>query len=134
MVAEHKLKPPLESFLKGSESLSFIYVKGFIKTTIMKLKYLGTLLDSLVSCYLDLNIEFHFNFKDGVAKIRAITVAPNNRKIALATADLNVVLFDEKLQKRDKFSTKPVDSKVALGGEEGELRWFIFSTARKVTL
>uniref|UniRef100_A0A914PAZ6 Uncharacterized protein n=1 Tax=Panagrolaimus davidi TaxID=227884 RepID=A0A914PAZ6_9BILA len=49
--------------------------------------------------------------RDGIAKIRAIAVAPNNRKVAIATADLNIVLFDDKLQKKDKFATKPVDSK-----------------------
>uniref|UniRef100_A0A7E4USX7 WD_REPEATS_REGION domain-containing protein n=1 Tax=Panagrellus redivivus TaxID=6233 RepID=A0A7E4USX7_PANRE len=48
---------------------------------------------------------------DEVAKVRAIAVSPNNRKLAVAAADLSVSLFDEKLQRRDKFATKPVDSK-----------------------
>lgn len=38
--------------------------------------------------------------------------APNNCKLAVCTADRVVLLFDENGEKRDKFSTKPVASKV----------------------
>ncbi|KAE9551982.1 hypothetical protein FO519_004806 [Halicephalobus sp. NKZ332] len=61
----------------------------------MKLKFLKSVLDS----------------QDTVAKIRTIAFSPNNKKLAISTSDLNVVLFDEKFQKKDKFATKPVDSK-----------------------
>lgn len=39
--------------------------------------------------------------------------APNNCKLAVCTADRVVLLYDEQGEKRDKFSTKPVASKVA---------------------
>ena len=42
----------------------------------------------------------------------AIAYSPNGKKLAIATADRHVILLDEKFHKRDKFSTKPVDSKV----------------------
>lgn len=42
----------------------------------------------------------------------AIDCAANNAKIAIATADRAVILLDERGEQRDKFSTKPVDSKV----------------------
>lgn len=38
--------------------------------------------------------------------------APNNCKLAVCTADRVVLLYDEQGEKRDKFSTKPVASKV----------------------
>lgn len=37
--------------------------------------------------------------------------APNNKKLAVATSDRVILLFDEQGEKRDKFSTKPIDSK-----------------------
>ncbi|KAG5180215.1 hypothetical protein JKP88DRAFT_182394 [Tribonema minus] len=42
-------------------------------------------------------------------KVTAIAWAPNNRKLAVCTADRVVTLFDENGEKRDKFSTKPAD-------------------------
>ena len=50
--------------------------------------------------------------KDGAAKITAMAWAPNNTKMAIVSTDRVVVLFDENGEKRDKFSTKPGDSKV----------------------
>jgi len=38
--------------------------------------------------------------------------APNNTKMAIVSTDRVVVLFDEHGEKRDKFATKPGDSKV----------------------
>lgn len=55
-----------------------------------------------------------FFFQDGAAKITAMAWAPNNSKLAVCTADRVVLLFDENGERRDKFSTKPVDSKVSL--------------------
>lgn len=40
--------------------------------------------------------------------------APNNCKLAVCTADRVVLLYDEQGEKRDKFSTKPVASKVTI--------------------
>ena len=38
--------------------------------------------------------------------------SPNNLKLAVATADRTISLFDDKGDKKDKFSLKPSDSKV----------------------
>ncbi|CAM9471403.1 unnamed protein product, partial [Hapterophycus canaliculatus] len=48
---------------------------------------------------------------DGVkmSKVMAVAWAPNNRKLAVCTADRVVALYDENLEKRDRFSTKPAD-------------------------
>lgn len=40
-----------------------------------------------------------------------MTWSSNNKKLAVATSDRVIVLFDEQGEKRDKFSTKPIDSK-----------------------
>ncbi|XP_029847708.3 intraflagellar transport protein 172 homolog [Ixodes scapularis] len=49
--------------------------------------------------------------QDGAAKVTAIAWSPNNVKLAVCTADRVVLLFDEAGERRDKFSTKPIDSK-----------------------
>ena len=41
-----------------------------------------------------------------------MTWSYNNVKLAVCTADRVVIMFDENGDKRDKFSTKPIDSKV----------------------
>lgn len=41
-----------------------------------------------------------------------ISWSPNSLKLAVASSDRSIYLFDENCVKRDKFSTKPVDSKV----------------------
>nr|CAD7197554.1 unnamed protein product [Timema douglasi] len=48
---------------------------------------------------------------DGAAKICAIAWAPNNVKLAVCTSDRVISLFDDSGEKKDKFSTKPVDPK-----------------------
>jgi hypothetical protein len=47
-----------------------------------------------------------------MAKIAAIAWAPNNLKLAICTFDRIIHLFDEMGEKKDKFSTKPVEPKV----------------------
>jgi hypothetical protein len=47
-----------------------------------------------------------------MAKIAAIAWAPNNIKLAICTSDRIIHLFDEMGEKKDKFSTKPVEPKV----------------------
>ena len=42
----------------------------------------------------------------------SIAWSPNNLKLAVASSDRSIYLFDENGVKRDRFSTKPVDSKV----------------------
>lgn len=50
-------------------------------------------------------------FQDGAAKICALCWAPNNSKFAVCTYDRVILLYDEAGEKRDKFATKPVDTK-----------------------
>lgn len=38
--------------------------------------------------------------------------APNNARFAVCTVDRVVLLYDEQGERRDKFSTKPLDPKV----------------------
>lgn len=42
----------------------------------------------------------------------SIAWSPNNLKLAVASSDRSIYLFDENGVKRDRFSTKPVDPKV----------------------
>ena len=49
--------------------------------------------------------------KGGEAQIQAMAWSPNNLKFAVCTADRVVHLFDDFGEKKDKFSTKPCDSK-----------------------
>lgn len=42
-------------------------------------------------------------------KILGLCWSPNNQKLAVATSDRQIFLFDNKGEKRDRFSTKPVD-------------------------
>lgn len=48
---------------------------------------------------------------DHIARITALCWSPNNRRLAAATSDRVVHLFDELGEKKDKFSTKPADAK-----------------------
>ncbi|XP_039981994.1 intraflagellar transport protein 172 homolog [Xiphias gladius] len=61
----------------------------------MQLKHLKTLLTS----------------QEGAAKVTCMAWAPNNTKFAVCTVDRVVLLYDEQGERRDKFSTKPLDSK-----------------------
>lgn len=47
----------------------------------------------------------------------AIAWSPNNLKLAVCNNDRVIILFDENGEKRDKFPTKPSDSKVCVVGE-----------------
>ncbi|XP_037068847.1 intraflagellar transport protein 172 homolog [Pollicipes pollicipes] len=49
--------------------------------------------------------------QDGAAKITAMTWSHNNVKLAVCTSDRVVIMFDENGDKKDKFSTKPIDAK-----------------------
>uniref|UniRef100_A0A1A8U1D0 Intraflagellar transport protein 172 homolog n=1 Tax=Nothobranchius furzeri TaxID=105023 RepID=A0A1A8U1D0_NOTFU len=61
----------------------------------MQLKYLKTLLTP----------------QEGPAKVSCMAWSPNNSKFAVCTVDRVVLLFDEQGERRDKFSTKPLDPK-----------------------
>uniref|UniRef100_A0A3Q3IYM6 Intraflagellar transport protein 172 homolog n=1 Tax=Monopterus albus TaxID=43700 RepID=A0A3Q3IYM6_MONAL len=49
--------------------------------------------------------------QEGAAKVTCMAWAPNNTKFAVCTVDSVVLLYDEHGERRDKFSTKPLDSK-----------------------
>uniref|UniRef100_A0A3B3Z6D5 Intraflagellar transport protein 172 homolog n=1 Tax=Poecilia mexicana TaxID=48701 RepID=A0A3B3Z6D5_9TELE len=49
--------------------------------------------------------------QDGAAKVTCMAWAPNNSKFAVCTVDRVVLLYDEHGERRDKFSTKPLDPK-----------------------
>lgn len=50
---------------------------------------------------------------EGVNKVTALCWSPNGKKLAICTTDRVVVMFDEDGNRKDKFSTKPMD-KVSL--------------------
>ncbi|XP_018542856.1 intraflagellar transport protein 172 homolog [Lates calcarifer] len=49
--------------------------------------------------------------QEGAAKVTCMAWAPNNTKFAVCTVDRVVLLYDEQGERRDKFSTKPLDAK-----------------------
>ncbi|MEQ2313666.1 hypothetical protein AMECASPLE_004402, partial [Ameca splendens] len=49
--------------------------------------------------------------QDGAAKVTCMAWAPNNSRFAVCTVDRVVLLYDEHGERRDKFSTKPLDPK-----------------------
>ncbi|XP_058470061.1 intraflagellar transport protein 172 homolog [Solea solea] len=49
--------------------------------------------------------------QEGAAKVTCMSWAPNNAKFAVCTVDRVVLLYDEQGERRDKFSTKPLDAK-----------------------
>ncbi|XP_038160069.1 intraflagellar transport protein 172 homolog [Cyprinodon tularosa] len=49
--------------------------------------------------------------QDGAAKVTCMAWAPNNSKFAVCNVDRVVLLYDEHGERRDKFSTKPMDPK-----------------------
>ncbi|XP_037908543.1 intraflagellar transport protein 172 homolog isoform X1 [Hermetia illucens] len=75
----------------------------------MQLKYLKTLLDG----------------QDHLNRIAGLAWSPNHQKLAVATADRHILLFDEAGERRDKFSTKP--SNPALGKASYVIRAIAFS-------
>lgn len=50
--------------------------------------------------------------QEGAAKVTCMAWSPNNTKFAVCTVDRVVLLYDEQGERRDKFSTKPLDAKV----------------------
>ncbi|XP_055005694.1 intraflagellar transport protein 172 homolog [Boleophthalmus pectinirostris] len=49
--------------------------------------------------------------QEGAAKVTCMAWAPNGARLAVCTVDRVVLLYDEQGERRDKFSTKPVDQK-----------------------
>ncbi|XP_017777562.1 PREDICTED: intraflagellar transport protein 172 homolog [Nicrophorus vespilloides] len=60
----------------------------------MQLKYLQNILEA----------------QEGEYKIVSLVWSSNNKKLAVATSERQVILFDDEGERRDRFSTKPADS------------------------
>ncbi|XP_013113055.2 intraflagellar transport protein 172 homolog [Stomoxys calcitrans] len=75
----------------------------------MQLKYLKTLLEG----------QEHIN------RIAGLAWSPNHKKLAVATADRHILLYDDVGERRDKFSTKP--SNPANGKQSYVIRGLAFS-------
>lgn len=52
-------------------------------------------------------------FQDGPANIMTMVWSPNNLKLAVCNYDRCILLFDEHGIRKDKFPTKPANSKVS---------------------
>ena len=78
-------------------------------------------------------ILFVLIVQDGMAKIAAIAWAPNNLKLAICTSDRIIHLFDEMGEKKDKFSTKPVEPKVNPSNVLGYILRLVAINTFKVT-
>ena len=50
--------------------------------------------------------------QEDASKILAVAWSPNNSKLAVCNSERIVYLFNENGEKKDKFPTKPADSKV----------------------
>lgn len=57
--------------------------------------------------------------------------SPNGKKLAVATSDRQIYIFDDKLNRRDKFSTKPSDSQVFLEIVKLNFKIKNFSSAKR---
>ena len=49
---------------------------------------------------------------DGPNRITALAWSPNLQKLAVATVDRTIQIFDDQGERKDKFATKPSDPKV----------------------
>ncbi|KAH8278227.1 hypothetical protein KR044_002922 [Drosophila immigrans] len=75
----------------------------------MQLKYLRTLLEG----------------QEQIQRIAGLAWSPNQQKLAIATADRHILLFDDAGERRDKFSTKPANA--ANGKNSYVIRGLAFS-------
>ncbi|KAH8365613.1 hypothetical protein KR093_002735 [Drosophila rubida] len=75
----------------------------------MQLKYLRTLLEG----------------QEHIQRIAGLAWSPNQQKLAIATADRHILLYDDAGERRDKFSTKPANA--ANGKNSYVIRGLAFS-------
>lgn len=54
--------------------------------------------------------------QDQINEISGVAWSPNQQKLAVATADRTIILFDVNGDKRDKFATKPGDPNIPKNG------------------
>ena len=70
----------------------------------------------LVSCYrcriTDESTGCFPGQQEGAVKVTCMAWAPNSSRLAVCSVDRVVLLYDEHGERRDKFSTKPIDAKV----------------------
>jgi len=64
--------------------------------------------------------------QDGAAKVYGMCWSQNGLKLAVATVDRVVLLFDSNGEKRDKFATKPSDPKVFSPAHHISMPLFLF--------
>ncbi|KAJ7524122.1 hypothetical protein O6H91_18G078800 [Diphasiastrum complanatum] len=64
-----------------------------------------------------------FTGSNRIDKVTALAWSPNGRKLAVATLSRIVHLFDENGELKDRFATKPADSKVTCAAFPILLRW-----------
>lgn len=69
---------------------------------------------SKIIFFITRNMYVYENVQDGAAKVSGICWSPNGQKLAVASAERVVLLFDSNGEKRDKFSTKPSDPQVII--------------------
>uniref|UniRef100_A0A1I7X9H1 ANAPC4_WD40 domain-containing protein n=1 Tax=Heterorhabditis bacteriophora TaxID=37862 RepID=A0A1I7X9H1_HETBA len=60
---------------------------------------------------------------EGAAKVCSVACSPSGMKTAVAARDRSIVLLDENGEQRDKFATKPVDSKAVTLSSITALDW-----------
>ncbi|KAI0227061.1 hypothetical protein LSAT2_022485 [Lamellibrachia satsuma] len=70
--------------------------------------------------------------QNGAAKICAVAWSPNNTKLAVCTFDRVIYLYDELGERRDKFATKPADSKIT--NYSANVTFALFSFADVTTM
>ncbi|XP_023169799.2 intraflagellar transport protein 172 homolog [Drosophila hydei] len=75
----------------------------------MQLKYLRTLLEG----------------QEQIQRVAGLAWSPNQQKLAIATADRHILLYDDAGERRDKFSTKPANA--ANGKNSYVIRGLAFS-------
>lgn len=70
--------------------------------------------------------QFEFNeFQNQLNRVCGISWSHNQQRLAVATTDRTIYLYDENGEKRDKFTTKPVDQ--SSGKESYLIRGIAFS-------
>lgn len=103
----------------------------------MQLKYLRTLLEGQVRWRRrsrsgnrnSTHISFPFpalpSLQEHIQRIAGLAWSPNQQKLAIATADRHILLYDDAGERRDKFSTKPANA--ANGKNSYVIRGLAFS-------
>ena len=57
------------------------------------------------------NSKIYWFLQEGASRITAMAWSQNGNKLAVCNSERVVLLFDDNGERKDKFATKPVDSK-----------------------